>query len=362
MSQVEKIAEQAYKHYKNCSSKYDNGHIWNGTSGNIMFMRNIIEDANLREDAVNLVQKADLFNIYSSEDKINKLREEWNLSNGSRERDLNSGKSILYLNRIESLVGKISTILEIGVGIGNMAVYSNVPYIGIDIPETLFFAYINCCEKFPNRKVVWLEKEEDLEDYNILFIPLGKEHLLNGMKFDLAINTCSFGELSSNFQKHWIDFLENKVELKYFYSLNRFLNIIGEDHFGNLRKNENSYNMSFNNKWGIKSFEAEPEYTRCPYEDSRAARCVEILFDCKRIDNSIFDEDILEEDFMKLEGRYILGTLASHPLRTNLSKSGTLFKLWNNYRINKNKLDIFHRYLRYIGDSKYKFEEEYYGI
>ncbi len=361
MNQVETIAQQAYKHYKNYSSKYDIGHIWNENSGNIAFMRSIIEDGNKREDAVKLVQTEDLFNIHSPNREITDLRVEWSLLKGSREKDLNSAKSILYLNRIQSLIGKVSSVLEIGVGLGNMGVYANVPYIGIDIPETLFFAYVNCCQKFPNKKVVWLETEEDLKDYHILFIPIGKEHLINGMKFDLAINTCSFGELNSELQKYWIDFLENKVDLKYFYSLNRFMNVIADDHFGSLRKKENSYNMSFNNKWRVKSFEVEPEYTKCPYEDSRAARCVEILFDCKNKDINVFDKRILQEDFLKTN-RYTLGTLAYHPLRVDLSKEGTLFKLWNNYRLNKGDLELFHKYLRSIGDSQYKFEEEYYGI
>lgn len=360
MNNTKSISQKAYNHYKKCSTKYDVGHIWNSDSGNIRFMRSIIEDANKREDAVNLVQKADLFNIYSPDANVNELRKEWNLLKGAHEEDLNSGKSIIYLNRIKYLVGEVSSIVEIGVGLGNMAVYSNVPYIGIDIPETLFFAYINCCEKFPEKKVVWLEDKDDLLDYHILFVPIGKEHLLENKKFDLAINTCSLGELDSGTQKYWINFLENTIKIKYFYSLNRFLNIIDEDHFGNLRKNENSFNMSFNNKWFIRSFEVEPSYTQCPYEDTRAARCVEILFDCDRNDISEFDLTILEEDFRKLSSRYILGTLASHPLRIDLSKNGTLFKLWNNYRLTKKGLSYFKEYLRYIGDSKFKFEEEYY--
>lgn len=360
MNEVQTISQQAYEHYKKCSSKYDTGHIWNNESGNIKFMRSIIEDEKKREDAVNLVLKEDLFNIHSNSETINRLRSEWNLKNGSYVEDLNSGKSILYLNRIQSLIGNVENILEIGVGLGNMAVYSNVPYIGVDIPETLFFAYVNCCNKFPDKKVVWLETEKDLADYHILFVPIGKEYLLHDMEFDLAINTNSFGELSSSIQKYWIDFIENKIILSHFFTLNRFLNVIDDDYFGNLRKKENSFNMSFNNKWAIESWEVEPSYTLCPYEETRAARCLEIMFNCARNDNFIFDDNILQEDFNYPKTQYPLGCAFLRPMRMNLSKGGTLFNLWNNYRLNKKGLDIFKKYLRYIGDSKYLFEEEYY--
>lgn len=356
------IASQAYAHYKNCSSKYDIGHIWNDKSGNLLFMRNIIEDANLRENAVNLVQKADLFNIYSPDEAITILRRNWNLAHGGLYEDLNSSKTVLYLNRIKTVLGNVSSILEIGVGLGNVGVYSKVPYIGVDIPETLFFAYINCLEKCPNRKVVWLENEKDLEDYDILFIPIGKEHLLTGKKFDLAMNTCSFGELNSNTQKFWINFLEKVVDINYFYSLNRFLNIIDDDHFGALRKLENSFNLSFNNIWAVRSWEVEPWYAQCPYEDTRAARCLEIIFDCKELDDTCLDPNIFLEDFTKVQTRYILGTLAARSLRSDLTSNGSLFALWNAYRLT-NDADIlatFKKYLRYIGDSRYLFEEEYY--
>lgn len=356
MKQIETIISQAYNHYKKCSVEYDSGHIWNGVSFNIKTMRDIIESESYRDNAIEFIDKTDLFNIYSSDKEINQLRKDWHKTVFS----LNYAKSKKYLERIRRFVDP-KTVLEIGVGLGNIAVDESFKYIGIDIPETLFFAYINCCESNPKKKVVWLEKDSDIKDFDILFIPLGKENVLNKVKFDVAINTNSFGELSSQFQKYWIDFLENRVDLKYFFSLNRFLNIIEENEFGSLRRKENAYNMSFNNDWAIKSWEVEPSYTQCPYEETKAARCLEIIFDCNSKDNTTLDVNILKEDWNRMDW-YSLGCLSSRTLRVDVTITGTLFKLWNNYRITKNGLDNFKKYLRYIGDSHYKFEEEYYGV
>lgn len=356
MNNLDNITTQAYNHYKKCSCDYDSGHIWNGGSFNIKTMRNIIENETYREHAIEFIDKTDLFNIYSSDNKVNQLRKDWHKTVFS----LNYAKSKKYLERIRKFV-EPKTVLEIGVGLGNIAVDEKFKYIGIDIPETLFFAYLNCRESNPNKKVVWYETVEDLVDFDILFIPIGKENIIESKKFDVAINTNSFGELSSDKQKYWIEFLEHKVNLSYFFSLNRFLNIIDDDGFGLLRKKENSYNMIFKNKWNVESWEVEPDYTQCPYEETKAARCLEIIFNCKSIDNTPFDRNIFKEDWNRMDW-YAFGCLSSRTLRADMALGGTLFKLWNEYRLTGLDLDLFKKYLRYIGDSHYKFEEEYYGI
>jgi len=71
-------------------------------------------------------------------------------------------------------------------------------------------------------------------------------------------------------------FVQERLDVRYWYSLNRYLNVITPG-LHDWRLDENECSLLFDARWPIRSWEIEPAYTRCPYVDTVSARYFEVI-------------------------------------------------------------------------------------
>lgn len=264
-------------------------------------------------------------------------------------------RTLSIAQRIINKIGKesINSVIELGAGCGHQArtinlLIPHVKYTIVDLPETLMFSFAHTKLSFPNKKILYISSEEDvnnIDDYDFVFCPAVFAHLLHGRSYDLFINTASMGEMTNSTIHRWMDFIQNKINLKYLFTLNRFLNVVDEG-LGNQRRNENECSVCYDHKWQILNWELEPIYTRCPYIDTLHSRYLEII--AKRgedVDQNTMIQisdgylaSALDEDWYRLKGYYGNGVMQyrANVLVTDTTLSGTLFKLWESIRFNKN--------------------------
>jgi hypothetical protein len=249
-----------------------------------------------------------------------------------------------YMLRLLAIAHSVSTampikgskILELGAGCGHQARYMMLKgckqYVIVDIPETLCYSFSLLKMSFPNKKVVFAANEGDItDDFDILLLPTVHLHKMHGKNFDLFINTASMGEMNNTIVRHYFDFVQNKANFKYLYTLNRFLN------YGR-RPDENECSVLYDNKWEMLKWQLEPEFCRCPYLDSFHSRYVEIL--AKRIPTSLpasIAERLVQEVALEDWCRHPWSHPRYHYLDADLGMTGTLFKLWEALRINPTK-------------------------
>lgn len=120
-------------------------------------------------------------------------------------------------------------ILEIGAGYGGLAsqlIYGNFAgsYTIIDLPENLILSMFYLSEQFPNVNINIVSATTEVKAHQPntinLLIP---NHIdaLNELKFDLALNTDSLGEMPSQTAQAYINWISNHLsEQGIFYSKN----------------------------------------------------------------------------------------------------------------------------------------------
>ncbi len=114
--------------------------------------------------------------------------------------------------RCNQQIKKPKKILEIGSGLGELGrifrlLDPEIKYTMVDIPETLFFA-----DNF-------LRMNFDKTDgFNL--VPVQSIEKLTGEKYDLVINTGSFQEMPRGMLNYYMKFIQEKIQTKYFYSVN----------------------------------------------------------------------------------------------------------------------------------------------
>ena len=200
----------------------------------------------------------------------------------------------------------IQRIFELGAGDGQLAkiihsFHPHMKYVITDIPHTLITAFANLSLSFPEKKILLVSTKEDLQGmdaYDFVLVPTFLAENILKYDFDLCINTCSMGEMRNDDIRYWMDFIQNKLNPKYFYGVNRFLNIIRQDiwhiikrNMGNIvrphpirlmrniahhRNNENEGSVLFDNKWDMVQWEVEPDFTGCPVGNQIEPRYLEI--------------------------------------------------------------------------------------
>ena len=127
-----------------------------------------------------------------------------------------------YAGRIDTL--KPIRILEIGAGFGGLARILNTTerrkYTILDIPGSLFCSYIYLRSHFPDRIFTWCQDAADLDaPADFRFVPARLWKDLMAHRFDMAINTCSMGEM---LPENVVDYMQLIGETcQYFYSHNR---------------------------------------------------------------------------------------------------------------------------------------------
>jgi len=364
---------------------YAKSHIWQDESENHKELMRIINTCETPEEVSEALRKTDMYAIRIHDQETFDLMLNWHTHAFFTEEvvvdtwklDLantpNLMKMLFYCHHVKKHCKEHEIILELGGGNGQLAyiakhILKNAIHIDVDIPESLYMAYVGTRQRFPDRKCQWINQGETIDqDSEFVFIPVGNESVLLENNIDLFINTASMGELPNETIRYWMDFVQNKINVKYFYGFNRFLNTIdpADDGFSRARKNENEASVLFDHHWQVLQWEVEPLMARCPYEDPKISRYLEIIL--KREPNAHFLTDTNMGD-IKLEDWYryrevgCVGTHRSNQLVNDLTKEGTLFKMWDAMRIEPKKetAQMIIQYLKHIGRTGLIFEEELY--
>lgn len=364
MNQIIKDAREFYRQTTAHMVGDPRSHIWRAGSENHRNLERIINTCSEPAEVEDELAKTDMYAIRIPDEKTRGLMMRWHqqiFKNYERERNPgyqsiletpNLVKMGIYCSEIMGIrealgyrIPEIKTIIELGGGNGQFAhvarqMLANKTHVDIDIPESLYMAYVCTRARYPEFNVGWYTPESpigDWRDYDFVFIPaFWAETILEGEAFDLFINTASMGELPNEMIRQWMNFVQNKISVKYFFGFNRFLNTVyaGTEGFSRERLNENEASVRFDNRWEVLKWEVEPEFARCPYEDPKIARYLEIIL--ARSGEQILPADYLEdtkmEDWWRYRAQDPIGTHRSNQLVHDLTMTGTLFKLWNAIR------------------------------
>jgi len=273
-------------------------------------------------------------------------------------------------------------ILELGAGYGGLArtlklFHPNTNYYIVDIPESLCFSYIFLRINFPESKFLIITSNENIEPsiydkYDFVFIPSIFAERLVGKEFDLFCNTASLGEMRNSVIQYWMTFVQEKISIKYFFGLNRYLNtIIPEVHKSRL--DENQCSVLFDKRWKILQWELEPPFTRCPYLETAVTRNLEVIAqrlpkvntddDHNRIQSQQLIEKLFLQDWFVYWNDDNSMILRDNILVPDLTIKGTLFSLWESIRLDHNLLNLYLmiKYLNTLTRGK-PFEEIFYYL
>src|SRR3972149_3452914 len=121
-------------------------------------------------------------------------------------------------------------IIEIGSGYGGLArifkiMDRSIHYVMIDLAESLFFAQVFIATNFPDAKTIYIKDNNrvNLDEYDFVFVPVQFCHTIAQENFDLVINTGSLQEMTGKAVKFWMNFIQEVINVKMFYSWNYFL-------------------------------------------------------------------------------------------------------------------------------------------
>lgn len=265
-------------------------------------------------------------------------------------------------------------VLEIGGGFGAQARllklrYPSVRCILIDLPETLFFAYINLRLNFPEVKIVFARNKEEVKGYAesqnfdfLLLAPFLSQYLQGSVgTIDLAINTRSFGEMHNKTSRYYLDLIENRLQVSYVLLLNRFLNTI-DPIAHSQRLQENGCYTQLGPNWNVIHWEIDPEFTQFPFHEQGAPREVYFIGEKSQTPEEPAIEDIfLHYWYRKFDTQPNYHSKYNHHISIETSKNGVLSRLVNSVRVHPNprNLDALIKYIWTL-EGKFPFEERYY--
>lgn len=252
-------------------------------------------------------------------------------------------------------------IVELGGGYGCLArtlklFIPNSIYVDIDLPESLYFAYLFLKLSFPEARILYVTDQAQLKDgldkYDFVLIPTMFAESITGNEFDLFCNTASLGEMTNPLIRYWMDFVQNKLKVKYFFGNNRYLNALLP--YVSLKKwriDENECSVLFDARWKILAWELDPEFNRCPYEEpSNIVQYLAVVAErlpagaVSESDNKANSrhliEGLLDEDWIRSHTLYV-NSMMRNPLRVyDFKMSGTLFKLWESIRLHPDRVNV----------------------
>lgn len=326
-------------------------------------------------------QKADGLDLFSLPDNIQEsefVHDRNKVLRNDRTLTGNFLRTLSITHRISSHIKEeIKSVLELGGGTGHQArtfILRNpgVKYTIVDLPETLIFSFTYISLNFPDKKILFITSEEDaarVDEYDYVFCPSIFAPHLHGRSYDLFINTASMGEMNNQTIHRWMDFIQNRVNFKYLFTLNRFLNVVNDGYIP-IRIHCNECSVSYDKKWDILQWELEPVYCRCPYIDTLHSRYVEIIAERLAEEPSdvversnFYYQDAQDEDWWRLRGQFGDGVMQArnNVLVNDTTMTGTLFKLWESIRLHPHQgnVDLMLTYMSRItvGDP---FEEKFY--
>ena len=374
------------------TKKYPLTELW--ASQNMKTLLDIIHSESDSVAKISAVQTTFMFSAYASDEHMKNRVIDWYidylLSCGISLQDLdpciqespysNPGNSVLHEGRLVSpdflrtvvlcleiqKYCKLSdykfNVLELGAGYGGLArslklFHPNISCVIIDIPESLYFSSTFLRLNFPNSRFSYVTDpsclNEPINNFDFVFVPTMFTEALIGSKFTLFCNTASLGEMKNSVIRYWMDFVQNRVEVKYFFGLNRFLNTIHPKHHPEhqgFRLDENCCSVSFDEGWRILQWELEPPFTRCPYIETEVTRNLEIIAErlpkegIDKHENQMLSEGLAEkvakQDWFVYADADNTSKLRDNILAPDLTMTGTLFALWESIRLHPNPVNV----------------------
>lgn len=277
------------------------------------------------------------------------------------------------------LSGDVS-ILEIGGGYGSLArtimgLNPNAKYVMIDLPETLFFAEVFLRHSFPEKSFAYADERGHDADADIVLVPAALRRVLTGKQFDLAINTNSLGEMPRAEAIDWLTWLASDIRPAKFWSLNRLLNRVDDNHWGN-RKGAAGMNFLWPTEWRILDWQVNPAYERCPYYMSIVTRNLHIIADLEpytvdreRMTDVLDDVACMDfrrkptwQNYQLVEGNDWPAMAKGWPdLTPDLTMTGALYQIWEARRQGGAVDHLLRDYLEMLnGGAADGFEESRY--
>ena len=132
--------------------------------------------------------------------------------------------------RIKTHTVNLKTVVEIGGGYGNLArimrlFYPAQTYYIVDLVDSLYCSYVFIAFHFPDARLLFVTDSRQLKStdkLDFVFVPTEFVSGLRGKQIDLIINTCSLGEMTQSTVDHYMEFINDRLSVRYFYSINRF--------------------------------------------------------------------------------------------------------------------------------------------
>tara|TARA_B100000686_G_C16771428_1_gene965416 strand:+ start:1038 stop:2456 length:1419 start_codon:yes stop_codon:yes gene_type:complete len=336
-----------------------------------------------------------------------------------------------YLNEMDKhfkLDEKRLTIAELGSGCGGLArmlklKHKQSCYLIFDLPETIYLSGSFLKEAFPKLKTLFVEEDTDIsnyKEYDFVFVPAGLENKFKGIEIDLFINIHSLGEMPNEVISKWINFIEQVVNVKNIFLLNRFMSPFLQKN----RANENQASLLLGKYWNILKWDYEPEWQRSPYNEISTHPALLIIAskDNVKAEDSSYRErsmglleraklqdwyqlvsskeyhspgmfsDIISISLLNLSANlphsiikfikkmtlwnsksvrhafiyYINGRILVHPIISgrlaDFTMSGTMFQLWESIRLHPNLENVgtMIKYFEFLSVGKFIQYEEYY--
>jgi putative sugar O-methyltransferase len=125
------------------------------------------------------------------------------------------------------------TVLDIGGGTGSTgrlwltnSIHRPRRYIDMDLPESLFVAEVYLRATLPDARVAYIHNAYDLLSAglcsaDVLLIPTHNHHLLKWLSIDLAFNTGSLQEMTTDYAALYASVID-RTRARFFYSSNYF--------------------------------------------------------------------------------------------------------------------------------------------
>lgn len=132
--------------------------------------------------------------------------------------------------QIETTVGKIDSVFELGSGYGGLVrvlklLNSDTKFVLCDLPPTLFLCYVFLRRHFPGCTFNVIHRSDQLSGprtADFTFVPAQLASALAGSSFDLFVNTSSLSEMTQSAVAYYTHLIENEMTVKYLYHLNRY--------------------------------------------------------------------------------------------------------------------------------------------
>jgi putative sugar O-methyltransferase len=132
--------------------------------------------------------------------------------------------------QIDTVIGKVDSVLELGSGYGGLArvlklVNPGAKFVLCDLPPTLFLCYVFLRRHFSGCTFDVIHQANQLSGprtADFTFVPAQLAGALAGSSFDLFVNTSSLSEMTQSAVAYYMGLIENEMKVKYLYHLNRY--------------------------------------------------------------------------------------------------------------------------------------------